>query len=169
MDGRGHCIGIAGIAGKLITGALLDRCNANRVGGFMLAFTALAFALLIEGVHSTLLVVAAVAINGYGSGCTLQITSYLMARHAGMRNFGAIYGVVTSANALGSGVGPMIAGMAYDRSGTYDGFLIAGVIGCLTSGLLIWFLPAAPIWEAPPEAMRRGPVLPGTASSSPRC
>ena len=49
---------------------------------------------------------------------------------------------MTSVVALSSGVGPMAAGAVYDLTGGYGMFLIAGVIGCLVSGLLVLTLPA---------------------------
>lgn len=142
--------GIAGIAGKLVTGVLLDRYRANWVGGLTLAATTFAFALLIDGIRSPTLVVIAMAINGYTFGCKLQIGSYLTARYAGMKNFGTIYGVVTSLVALGSGLGPMIAGLVYDTAGDYTAFLVAGAIGSVLCGLLILTLPRYPEWGAKP-------------------
>jgi hypothetical protein len=49
--------------------------------------------------------------------------------------------------ALASGLGPMVAGVIYDRSGGYGPFLIAGAIGCAFSGFLMISLPAYPKWQ----------------------
>lgn len=138
--------GAAGIAGKLIAGALLDRFQANWVGGITLASTGLAFALLIDGVQNQALIVVAMVVNGYSAGSKLQIASYLTARYGGLRNFGVIYGVITSLVALGSGTGPMIAGLVYDLTGAYTAFLIAGAVGSMLCGLLILTLPRYPQW-----------------------
>lgn len=140
--------GVAGIVGKLASGVLLDRYRANWVGGLTLAFTAFAFLLLLDGVHSPVLIVVAMIINGYSAGSKLQIASYLTARYGGVRHFGVIYGLITSLVAFGSGVGPMIAGFVYDRTGGYDGFLLAGTVGCVLCGLLILTLPRYPDWES---------------------
>jgi hypothetical protein len=48
--------------------------------------------------------------------------------------------------ALASGVGPMLAGLVYDRAGGYEPFLLAGTIGCALGGVLIVSLPAYPEW-----------------------
>lgn len=140
--------GLAGIGGKLITGALLDRLDPRLVGGVTLGATALAFAFLIGDVRTYPLMIAAVLINGYGAGCALQIGSYLTAQHAGMKNFGAIYGGMTSVVAIGSGLGPVLAGAVYDQTGTYDAFLIGGTIGCILCGALTLLLPAIPTWRS---------------------
>lgn len=147
--------GIAGIAGKLITGALLDRFRANLVAGLSISATSLAFALLINGIHSPVLIVIAMIVNGYSAGTKLQIASYLTARFAGPRSYGTIYGSMNSVIAMGSGLGPVAAGFAYDATGTYQPFLIAGTIGCLVCGFLLFTLPPYPIWtkdEPEPDA-----------------
>jgi predicted MFS family arabinose efflux permease len=136
--------GVAGIAGKLISGVLLDRFRANWVGGLTLLVTALAFLLLMDGVHTPGLIVLAMVINGYAAGSKLQIASYLTARYGGVRNFGVIYGLITSCVAFGSGMGPMVAGFVFDTTGGYGGFLVAGTVGCVLCGLLIMSLPRYP-------------------------
>jgi predicted MFS family arabinose efflux permease len=140
--------GLAGIGGKLITGSLLDRLDPRLVGGITLGVTALAFALLIDGIRTDPAMIVAVVINGYGAGCALQIGSYLTAQHAGTKNFGAIYGGMTSVVAIGSGLGPVLAGAVFDQTGNYDIFLIGGTIGCVLSGALALLLPTIPTWSS---------------------
>jgi predicted MFS family arabinose efflux permease len=140
--------GIAGIAGKLITGALLDRYRPNWIGGVTLAANSLAFLFLLDGVRSTGLIVAAILINGYSAGTKLQICTYLTASYAGLRNLGAVFGAMYSLVALGSGLGPMIAGLVYDLTGGYTPFLLAGVVGCIACGGLVLTLPRYPDWPA---------------------
>lgn len=139
--------GIAGIIGKLVTGVLLDRYAPNWVGGLTLASSALAFLLLMGPFHSPALIVVAMIVNGYASGTKLQICGYLTTRFAGMRNFGKIFGIMAAMIALGSGIGPVLAGWVRDFTGDYTAFLAAGVVGALFSGLLIVTMPRYPIWE----------------------
>ncbi|MBV1688697.1 MFS transporter [Novosphingobium sp. G106] len=139
--------GVAGIVGKLITGALLDHYRPNWIGGLTLAANSIAFALLLYGVHSPTLIVAAILINGYSAGTKLQICTYLTASYAGLRNLGAVFGAMYSLVSLGSGLGPMIAGFVYDTTGGYAPFLLAGTFGCVFCGLLIFTLPRYPDWR----------------------
>lgn len=139
--------GLAGILGKFVTGVLVDRFRANWVGGITLGFTAFAFLLLMDGVRTPALIVVAMLINGYSAGTKLQICSYLTSRYAGLRNFGTVFGFIGSLVSLGSALGPLLAGMIYDRTGGYEPFLIAGTIGCLFCGLLIVSLPRYPDWN----------------------
>lgn len=152
-------VGVAGIVGKLVTGVLLDRYRPNWVGGLTIAVTAFAFAFLINGLRSPGLIFVAMLVNGYAAGSKLQIGSYLTARYAGLKKFGTIYGFMTSLVALGSGSGPLIAGRIYDVTGSYEIFLIAGVVGCLLCGLLIVTLPRYPIWKSGPEPIPPVPSM----------
>lgn len=144
--------GAAAIAGKLVTGWLMDRFNANWIGGLTLASGSLAFALLLDPGHTPTLIVAAMLINGYTSGTKLQICSYLTSRYAGMRNFGTIFSIMASLIALGSGLGPVLGGIAYDWHGDYTALLIGGMIGTLVSALMIFGLGPMPDWERRVEA-----------------
>lgn len=138
--------GVAGIAGKLITGRLLDSFNPNLVGGLTLAAASLGFALLLDPIRTFPLIVAAMVINGYASGTKLQICAYLTARFAGMKNFGTIFSIMASLIALGSGLGPVVGGIAHDLHGNYTYLLAAGIAASLFSALLIYGLPAYPEW-----------------------
>ena len=139
--------GIAAVAGKMVTGALLDRYPARLIGGSTLAMTAFGFGLLIDGIQTPVLIAIAMLVGGYTQGAKWQICGYLTARHAGMKNFGAIYGFMNSVIALGGGIGPLLAGAAYDLSGGYGPFLILGTVGSIIAGLLLITLPRAPNWE----------------------
>ena len=139
--------GVAGIAGKLVTGWLLDRFRPNWVGGITLGAAALAFLLLDRGIHSPALIVMAMLVNGYAAGTKTQITGLLTAKYAGMRNFGKIYGVMAALMALAAGVGPTLAGAIYDNFGGYGPFLIVGAVGCVFGGIVMISLPSYPVWQ----------------------
>jgi predicted MFS family arabinose efflux permease len=138
--------GLAGIAGKLVTGWLLDRYAARWVGGLTLAATALTFVLLLLPDRSAPIIFTAMFINGYAAGTKLQIAGYLTSAYGGMKNFGAIFGTLASLIAAGSGLGPLLAGVVYDRYGNYDPYLWVGIAGTLISAALIFGLPDYPEW-----------------------
>lgn len=141
--------GAAGIAGKIITGSLLDRFNPNLVGGVTLAAASLGFLLLLEPIRTVPLIIVAMLINGYASGTKLQICAYLTSRFAGTKNFGLIFSVMASLIALGSGLGPLLGGVAYDRYGDYTVLLIGGIVASFFSAALIFGLGRYPDWNAP--------------------
>lgn len=136
--------GIAGMAGNVVTGALLDRFRANWVGGLTLGTVALAFVLLLDGIRTPLLIFAAIMIAGYSAGTKLQICGYLTSRFGGLRNYGAIFGFMGSLIAIGGALGPYLAGLLYDKTGNYDMFAVVGMVACGIGALLIVSLPRVP-------------------------
>ncbi|MCJ2187846.1 MFS transporter [Novosphingobium beihaiensis] len=144
--------GIAGVIGKLTTGALLDRFRPNWIGGLTMGVTAVTFFMLDRFIGSTAAVIIAVVINGYAAGTKMQICAFLTVGYAGMRNFGSIYGLMSALVALGSGLGPFLAGRIYDTMGDYGPFLWFGVIGCTAGGLLLILLPPYPRWQPADDA-----------------
>lgn len=141
--------GVAGVLGKLVSGALMDRFHARTVGGITLASTAIGWPMLMAGIATPATIVLGIMISGYAAGTKIQLCSYLTARYAGIRNYGTIFGFMTSVIALASAVGPLAAGLAYDRYGSYTPLLLVGVAISLISGALIFSLRAYPEWEAP--------------------
>lgn len=128
--------GIAGIFGKLITGALMDRFDAARIGAITIAASAAGFVLLIAKPNLAMIMLGIVII-GYAVGTKLQVTAYLTSRLTGLASFGKIFGLMNSVVALGAGLGPLLSGLLYDLAGSYEPLLFAGVPGSLISGYLI--------------------------------
>lgn len=139
--------GLFGVAGKLVTGWLLDRFAARWVGGLTLAMTSLTFILLLLPGRTMSVIIAAMLINGYAAGTKLQIAGYLTSAYSGMKNFGLIFGTMASLIAAGSGLGPLMAGFLFDINGNYDVYLWIGVVGTLLSAWLIFGLPGYPDWK----------------------
>jgi MFS family permease len=144
--------GMMGIVGKLVTGWLLDRYHGALVGGLTMAAAGLAFALLLGGAASAVLIVVAMLVNGYTAGAKLQVASYLTVRYAGLANFGKIYGFISALVAAGAAAGPLIAGVSYDMTGDYAQFLSLSAVGLGLSALLLISLPRYPDWEKTGEA-----------------
>jgi MFS family permease len=145
--------GFAGLAGKIVTGWLMDRMPAARISGVTFGASAIGFALLLEPLRSPATIVLAIVIVGYSGGAKLQVSSYLTSRYGGLRNFGKIFGVIASIIAMGSGLGPVLAAGAFDLSGSYAPFLIGGIPGFLISAVLIYGLGPYPDFEEPEIAV----------------
>jgi predicted MFS family arabinose efflux permease len=141
--------GIAGFAGKLLTGWMMDRWQNRWIGGVFLALPALACLLLLDAIRTPTLVVVAMVIFGYSAGAYLQVCAYLTTRYGGLRHFGKIFGIMAGLMALATGIGPIVAGMVYDHFGNYDALLLGGVPMGIFSGWLVGSLGPYPTWEAP--------------------
>jgi MFS family permease len=140
--------GVAGILGKLLSGWLLDRWQNSWISGITLGLPAAAFVMLLEPVRTPTLTVIAMLIFGFSAGAYLQVCTYLTTRYGGMRNFGKIFGCMASLMALGSALGPPVAGRIYDQYGSYSPFLIAGIPAALFCGLLVTGLGRYPDWSS---------------------
>lgn len=150
--------GAAGIAGKLITGVLLDRFHARWIGSITLASTAVAYPLLLAPFRTPELIVLAVLINGYAAGMKMQLCGYLTARYSGLRHYGVIFGAMTSVTAMAAASGPLIAGLIFDKFHSYEPLLIGGSVISIVSGLLVLSLGRYPEFSQD-HAQDGSPVL----------
>ncbi len=143
--------GLTAIVGRLITGWILDRWASGWINALNFAAPSVSCLLLLFTGNSVAFVILAALIIGWASGAFMQIVAYLTGRYAGIRNFGKIFGVMSSMVALGLGVGPVLAGLIYDATGSYTP-LLAGVIpAVLLCGLLVFALGPYPDWHGAPR------------------
>lgn len=145
--------GVAGVIGKVFTGWMTDRWNASLIGSLSMLVPAVAYLMLLEPVPATWWYIVAMMIIGYTAGVKLQICAYLTGQFAGMRNFGKIFGAMTSLVALGGGLGSVAAGAVFDHFGNYDPLLIFGVIGSFVCSTLLFRLGRPPDWRRRSEAL----------------
>ncbi len=136
--------GIAGVAGKLVTGWLMDRFEPGMVGGLTLAVSAFAFLLLLEALASVPLIIIGLVVIGYASGTKLQICAYLTSRYGGLKHYGKIFGVMCSLVALGGGIGPVAAGFAFDTFGSYTVYILAAMVLTLFAATMLFNLGPRP-------------------------
>ena len=133
----GGIVGITQIIGRLSAGLLLDHFDARRIGALSFCFPMLSWAILIVGGGSVPFAILATIIFGLSIGAEMDVIAYLAARFFGTRNFGAIFGVIVGVLALGNGLGPVLGGLVYDLTGTYDLALWGLIPMTLFSGYLI--------------------------------
>jgi MFS family permease len=155
-------LGLASLTGKLATGWLIDRFGAGLLPSLAFGGPGLAYALLLQASGSMWLLSGAVFLLGYCSGAAIQLATYLTTRYAGLRNFGAIFGVLSSLMAGAAGIGPVLAGQIFDVSGSYSLLLMAGMPVSLVAGLAVFRLgpypdfapmtPDAPLSDRPAPA-----------------
>jgi MFS family permease len=142
-------VGIASLSGKLFSGWLLDRMHGGRIASISLSLPALSCLLLLKGGGSPAVAMAAVAILGYVTGAQMQLCAYLTGRYGGLSSFGKIFGVMSGLTALGIGIGPVLVGLVYDRSGSYAPVLSVGVPTALLCAILLARLGPYPEWTSP--------------------
>lgn len=128
--GVASLVGFFSIVGRLGTGFLLDRFAARFVGAVVFLLPILSCALLLlDGSNRVSQSIAAGAF-GLTVGAEIDVIAYLTARYFGLRDYGVIFGAMTGALLLGIACGPLAAGTAFDRFGSYAEFLM------LTAGFM---------------------------------
>ena len=133
-------MGAASLAGRLVTGWLLDRFFAAHVAFGLLAMAA-AGTFLLATADSIVLGVLAAALIGGGMGGEADVTPYLLSRYFGLRAFSALYGLTWTAYAMAGAIGPMLMGRAFDVAGSYGTLLPALAGGIVAVATLLLFLP----------------------------
>ncbi len=149
LTDRGLAIGVAtlavsvsamaGLLGNVTAGAMLDRIQSPKIAvPFFIA--ALGGLLILHHAAGAPAALVGAAVMGFGIGAESGIGPYFMSRYFGMRSFGTIYGCLVSLLAISSGVGPMLLGMAFDRTGSYGRGLIIAEVGLSVGVVLVLLL-----------------------------
>lgn len=129
--------GVAGISGKLITGALMDRMDGAKVGAVTIALASVGFAALLMP-PTLFTVMLGCTIIGYAVGTKLQISAYLTSQMTDMSSFGKIFGLMNSVVAFSAGFGPLLSSLIFDWFGTYRPLIWVSIPGSLISAYLIY-------------------------------
>jgi MFS family permease len=149
---RGAAAGIAGlaglsaIAGKLLTGTLLDRFRGSLIPFASFALPSTGMALLLLPQPGIWVIAMAVVIMGFSAGSVTQSQAYLITRYAGLRSYGAVLGIASSIIGLTLGFGPWFAGKVFDVTGSYHLVLMLGIPCTLAAGALVIGLGAYPVF-----------------------
>jgi predicted MFS family arabinose efflux permease len=121
--GIASLVGVFSIIGRLGTGYLLDRLPGHRVGAAVFVLPIFACGLLFWDGANPISQAIAAGIFGITVGAEVDVIAYLASKHFGLKNYGVFFGAMTGALALGVAFGPLAAGAAYDRFGSYGQFL----------------------------------------------
>ena len=136
-------LGGATLAGRLVTGWLLDRYFAPRVAVCLLGVAALGTYILAIA-HSPISGCLAAALIGFGMGGEADITPYLLSRYFGLGSFSTLYGFSWTVYAIAGAVGPVIMGRAFDLTGSYGALLSQLAVFSLATALMMLLLPPYP-------------------------
>ena len=111
-------IGGASVAGRLGLGALADRVEVVRLYQASFLLLGLSYLLwLMAGSYAWLIAFALVMGTGYGG--FVALSPALLAYLFGTRRLGAMMGALYTSGAIGALIGPPLAGLIVDRTGSY--------------------------------------------------
>ena len=140
-------LGLALIAGRTCAGWLMDFLPARVVACAFLGGPIAGCLLLANGATGSAATVAAVLV-GLAAGAEIDVLAYLVSRYFGGRAFGANYGWLYAAWGAGSGLGPQLGAVLFDRSGGYSTALFVDA-GLFTLAIvLLSRLGPYPDWNA---------------------
>jgi len=143
-------LGIGIFAGRLITGALLDRFWQGFVAFPLLCLPAISAWILLGDSITFPLAATAGFLLGFAAGAESDLIAYLTGRYFGMANYGRIYGMLYMPFGLGSAASPVIYAQVFDRTGSYDPILTVAIGLFIAGGALLLLLGRYP--ESFPEA-----------------
>jgi predicted MFS family arabinose efflux permease len=129
--------GMAIVLGRLGSSYLIDLIWAPIIAFVMLLTASVAFIVLSVFLPGPWGAAGIVLTIGLTIGMESDVAAFLVARYFGPRNFGGIYGVIYGAFALGTGLGAVSYGVAFDRFGSYQQALLSSAAILLVSGLML--------------------------------
>ena len=139
-------IGLALMAGRVITGWLLDRIWAPLVCLPILLIPALAcYWLMGTGTETQTIYIAAFML-GFAAGAESDLIAYLASRYFGMAHYGKIYGMLYMPFGIASAISPVLYGRVRDVSGSYDGMLYAAMFLFAAGAVLLVTLGRYPVF-----------------------
>ncbi len=112
-------IGIGAITGRLIIGVMLDRSKGPLVGALTYALPVLPCVLLLSFGPVPALALVIGFLFGLSTGSETDVLSYFIARYFGVARYGVVFGACFGIVGAAAGIGPWLAGLAYDATGNY--------------------------------------------------
>jgi MFS family permease len=134
----GRVFGLFGIVGLVVQGVLIGRLSRAFgarnlvVAGSLFAMAGLS---LMASAHSSVALVAGLALMGIGLGVTNPVLSTLASEYAGAGRQGVVLGFAQSAGGLARTVGPIGAGVLYRRIDPGAPF-VGGALAAMTALVL---------------------------------
>jgi MFS family permease len=119
-------ISVASVFGMFFYGWLCDKIPVKFVTVIGLCILAMGIVIFLNiGTESPVWTVWIYsAVFGFGAGSWIPTMSMLTSTTFGLSSYGAIFGMVSLFQSLGSGAGPFIAGAFYDATGAFRGAYI---------------------------------------------
>ena len=114
--------GIAVIVGRLVAGFCLDRMHGRYIAIASFCCPMIGIALLALARQPAMLL-AGTTLCGLGVGAEVDLMAYFIGRYFGMRAYGAIYGLFFAVFTIGTGLGPLVMGFAFDHGQSYGAAL----------------------------------------------
>jgi MFS family permease len=140
--------GISSIVGRLVTGVLLDRFNANIISGVIVLLPVASCLLLLSAPGSIPVAILAAVIIGVALGSEVDVIAFLTAKQFGTLRYGTIFGVMSGLWSLATATGPFLVNRSYDLTGSYVTAIEVAIPLFVITSVLLFSLAKAPDFEA---------------------
>lgn len=110
--------------GRVVVGYLLDRLWAPGVAAVALAMPALGCLLIASSETSMPMMMLAAGLVGMGAGAEFDLSSFLLARYFGMRDYGRLYGLHLVCITVLAATSPLMIGALFKLNGNYSLVLV---------------------------------------------
>lgn len=146
--------GAGAVISALLFGWLSDRYGRPRILGLSYLTRGIGTLLMALDISNAYVYYAVVALAIGPTFGTVAVGNVLFYELVGPKMAGMILGMSFIVHQIGSAAGPMVASITYDRTGSYDGFMVVMSLVLLASGLaLFWEGKAGAIAD---ETMAQG-------------
>jgi predicted MFS family arabinose efflux permease len=130
------------IAGRVVTGTLLDRLPARAMVAIVSAFPFLSCCILAAFDGSALFATLAILFAGVAAGAEGDMLAYFTSRYFGLSHYGVIYGLILGFFSIGWGGLPPLTGLIFDTTGSYQ-IAFAALAGLAFAGAVLLFSTGA--------------------------
>ena len=146
--------GGANLSSKFVWGYLLQRVHVRYLSAMALCTGATGVVLMLVSAQTGWLGLMFVAFFcwGFGFGGTVPLGEFIWAKYFGRVYIGAVRGVGVPFTIVLGASGPLIAGLYFDRVGSYEGVFAALVAVYLTGALAILASRDPPLKQVPAAA-----------------
>ena len=130
--------GAGAVVSALLFGWLSDRFGRPRILGLSYLTRGVGTLLMALDISNAYVYYAVVALAIGPTFGTVAVGNVLFYELVGPRMAGMVLGMSFIVHQIGSAAGPMLASITYDRTGSYDGFLVVMSLVLLASGLALF-------------------------------
>jgi MFS family permease len=113
-------VGLSTMAGRLLSGYLVDKIFAPYVAAFFFLLPSLGLYFLGSATYPILGIISI----GLASGTEVDMIAFLTSRYFGLRRFGQLYGLLFAIFTAGPAIGPYLMGLSFVRLHSYAPVLI---------------------------------------------
>jgi MFS family permease len=137
-------IGGVSMGGRLLTGIAIDRIGTKKMLLICFILVIASFLWLLAAQEMWMLYLFAV-VYGVAHGGFFTVASPIVAELFGVGSHGVLFGIVVFGGTVGGAIGPVVAGLIFDATGSYQSvFMILAGVSAIGMVLTLFLRPAVP-------------------------